>query len=62
MEQRFKKVRKQLDDLGYMQVLIPEALPLVEKLAADLIQTTESLQKYKKIAKDAIEVHFKNLL
>ncbi|KAF2883200.1 hypothetical protein ILUMI_22975 [Ignelater luminosus] len=55
MEQRFKKVRKQLDDLGYMQVLIPEALPLIEKLTADLIQTTESLQKYKKIAKDTIE-------
>ncbi|KAF5308899.1 hypothetical protein FQR65_LT00599 [Abscondita terminalis] len=55
MEYRIKRVQKQLDDLGYRQVLIPEALPLIEKLTADLIQTTESLQKYKQIAKDAIE-------
>lgn len=56
MEFKFKKVRKQLDELGYVQVFNYECLPLVEKLAADLIQTTESLRKYKKIAKDASEV------
>lgn len=61
MEQRFKKVRKQLDDLGYMNVLIPDSIPLVEKLTADLIQTTESLQKYKRIAKNALEVIIYNI-
>ncbi|KAK4886079.1 hypothetical protein RN001_002350 [Aquatica leii] len=55
MEYRIKRVQKQLDDLGYRQVLIPEALPLIEKLTADLIQTTESLKKYKQIAKDVSE-------
>ncbi|KAB0799230.1 hypothetical protein PPYR_07110 [Photinus pyralis] len=55
MEERFRRVRKHLDSLGYMQVLIPESLPLVEKLTADLIQTTESLKKYKELAKETIE-------
>lgn len=56
MGNKFKLLRQQLDELGYKQVLVPEAVPLVEKLLADLIQTTESLEKYMKIAKTAIEV------
>lgn len=56
MESKYKIIRQQLDELGYKQVLVPEAVPLVEKLLGDLIQTTESLQKYMKIAKTATEV------
>lgn len=56
MGNKFKLLRQQLDELGYKQLLVPEAVPLVEKLLADFIQTTESLEKYMKIAKNAIEV------
>lgn len=53
---KYQLLRQQLDELGYKQLLPPDAVPLVEKLVADLIQTTESLEKYKKIAKNATEV------
>lgn len=55
---KYTILRQQLDELGYKQLLVPEAVPLVEKLLADLIQTSESLDKYMKIAKSAIEVRF----
>ncbi|XP_025835100.1 centrosomal protein of 135 kDa isoform X2 [Agrilus planipennis] len=55
MDTKYKKLRRRLNDLGYNQPLVPEAVPLVEKLLHDLIQTTESLQKYMTIAKRAIE-------
>lgn len=53
---KYKLLRQQLDELGYKQVLLPECIPLVEKLLSDFIQTTESLEKYMTIAKNAIEV------
>lgn len=56
MEQRYTKIRKQLDDFGYQLPLVPDAVPLVEKLVADLVQTTESLRRYMQIAKEVIEV------
>lgn len=56
MGNKYKILRQQLDELGYKQTLVPEAVPLVEKLVADLIQTTESLEKYMRIAKSAVEV------
>ncbi|XP_078052168.1 uncharacterized protein LOC144478274 [Augochlora pura] len=34
-----------------------DALPLIEKLLADLLQTTESLKHFKSIAQDNIEAH-----
>ena len=40
----FKKLRHQLDDLGYFQPLVPESLPLVEALLHDLLATTHNLK------------------
>ncbi|KAK9710694.1 hypothetical protein QE152_g25895 [Popillia japonica] len=54
MEDRYLNLRKQLEELGYHQYLKIECVPLVEKLVSDLIHTTESLRKYMKISKDAI--------
>ena len=44
MERKFKGLRKRLDQLGYRQPLGVESFPLVERLIADLLQTTESLK------------------
>ncbi|GFO45408.1 centrosomal protein of 135 kda [Plakobranchus ocellatus] len=46
-QQKFSNVRRRLDQLGYKQTLGIESLPLVEKLFADLIHTTESLKNAK---------------
>nr|XP_012140543.1 PREDICTED: centrosomal protein of 135 kDa-like isoform X2 [Megachile rotundata] len=54
---RYRTVRKHLDNLGYKQALTLDALPLIEKLLADLIQTTESLKHFKSIAQENIEAH-----
>lgn len=43
-QQKFSNLRRRLDQLGYQQPLGVESLPLVEKLFADLIHTTESLK------------------
>ena len=40
----YKKLRTQLDDLGYFQPLVPEASPLVEALLHDLLATTHNLK------------------
>ena len=53
---RYRTIRKHLDGFGYKQILPLDALPLVENLLADLIQTTESLKHFKSIAQDNIEV------
>lgn len=58
MESKYTLIRNQLNKLGYRQLLVPDSTPLVEKLLADLVQTTASLEKYKKIAKEALEVRF----
>ncbi|XP_076179711.1 uncharacterized protein LOC143152941 isoform X3 [Ptiloglossa arizonensis] len=52
---RYRTIRKHLDSLGYMHALSLDALPLIEKLLADLIQTTESLKHFKSIAQENIE-------
>lgn len=56
MEQRYIKLREQLDEFGYKLPLIPDAVPLVEKLLGDLMQTTDSLRRYMQIAKELVEV------
>ncbi|XP_044747955.1 centrosomal protein of 135 kDa-like isoform X2 [Coccinella septempunctata] len=50
MEAKFFKIRRDLDSLGYFQILSSDCLPLVEKLLDDLKTTTASLQKYIKLA------------
>ncbi|XP_046816045.1 centrosomal protein of 135 kDa-like isoform X5 [Vespa crabro] len=52
---RYKTVRKRLDSLGYQQALSLDVLPLIERLLADLIQTTESLKHFKTVAQENIE-------
>ena len=46
-QQKFSNLRRRLDQLGYKQPLGVESFPLVEKMFADLIHTTESLKKAK---------------
>ncbi|XP_072746619.1 centrosomal protein of 135 kDa [Anoplolepis gracilipes] len=53
---RYRTVRKHLDNLGYKQALSLDALPLIETLLADLVQTTDSLKHFKAIAQENIEV------
>ncbi|XP_066149970.1 centrosomal protein of 135 kDa isoform X2 [Euwallacea fornicatus] len=55
MENRFKQMREELDSLGYFQKLVPESMPLVQKLLLDLYKTSENLQKYMKISQCALE-------
>ena len=40
-QQKFTALRKRLDQLGYRQPLGIESLPLVERLFADLVHTTD---------------------
>ena len=46
-QQKFTSLRKRLDQLGYRHPLGIESLPLVERLFADLVHTTDSLKKSK---------------
>ncbi len=46
-QQKFTNLRRRLDQLGYRQPLGIESLPLVERIFADLVHTTESLKKLK---------------
>ncbi|RDD46752.1 Centrosomal protein of 135 kDa [Trichoplax sp. H2] len=46
-ERKFTKLRRRLDQLGYRQLLGVDSVPLVEKLFADLLHTTESLKNAK---------------
>ncbi|XP_025602495.2 testis-specific gene 10 protein isoform X2 [Athalia rosae] len=55
LAERYRIVRKHLDRLGYRQALSLDALPLIERLLADLIQTTDSLKHFKTVAQDNIE-------
>lgn len=56
VEQRYHSLRAQLDELGFRQPLAIECLSLVEALFGDLLQTTSSLEHYKKQALDLAEV------
>ena len=47
----FRTLRKQLDDLGYYQPLVADAVPLVEALLHDLLTTTHSLKLCKETNK-----------
>ena len=47
-QQKFTALRKRLDQLGYRQPLGIESLPLVERLFADLVHTTDRWVKREK--------------
>lgn len=57
MEAKFSKIRRELDSLGYFQILSLDSVPLVEKLVGDLKTTTISLQKYMNLAKTSSKVY-----
>lgn len=59
---RYRTVRKHLDNLGYKQALSLDALPLIETLLADLIQTTDSLKHFKSVAQENVEVSYNNTI
>ncbi|XP_045478755.1 centrosomal protein of 135 kDa isoform X4 [Harmonia axyridis] len=53
MEENFSRIRRELDSLGYFQMLSLDSIPLVDKLLDDLKTTTVSLQKYMRLAQTA---------
>lgn len=55
MELRIQSLQQQLVDLGYHYAIKGDSVLLVEKLVADLIETTDNLRKYMQIAQEAIE-------
>ena len=45
IEKKYTQLRSRLDTFGYKAPLGVESIPLVERVFADLIHTTESLKK-----------------
>ncbi|KAG6444790.1 centrosomal protein of 135 kDa-like [Manduca sexta] len=54
MGEAYFNLSRKLEDLGYNNKLPIEAVPLVESILADLLQTTRSLQHYMDLSKEAI--------
>lgn len=54
MGEPYFTLKRKLEDLGYNYSLPIEAIPLVECILADLLQTTRSLQHYMDLSKEAL--------
>ncbi|XP_013146827.1 PREDICTED: centrosomal protein of 135 kDa isoform X2 [Papilio polytes] len=54
MSEGYFNLKQKLEDLGYNYSLPIDAVPLVECIVADLLQTTRSLQHYMDLSKDAL--------
>lgn len=54
MGEAYFNLKRKLDELGYNSSLPVEAVPLVECIFADLLQTTRSLQHYMDLSKEAL--------
>ncbi|XP_061715017.1 centrosomal protein of 135 kDa-like [Cydia pomonella] len=54
MAEDYFNLKRKLEDLGYNNSLPLEAVPLVECVLADLLQTTRSLQHYMDLSKEAL--------
>ncbi|XP_075979163.1 centrosomal protein 135kDa [Anticarsia gemmatalis] len=54
MGEPYFTLKRKLEDLGYNNTLPVEAVPLVECVLADLLQTTRSLQHYMDLSKEAL--------
>ncbi|KAJ0178204.1 hypothetical protein K1T71_006027 [Dendrolimus kikuchii] len=54
MGEVYFNLKRKLEELGYNNVLPLDAVPLVECLLADLLQTTRSLQHYMDLSKEAM--------
>lgn len=55
MAEDYFSLKLKLEELGYNHVLPVDAVPLVECMVADLLQTTRSLQHYMDLSKDALK-------
>lgn len=54
MTENYFNLKRKLEGLGYNSTLPLDAVPLVESVFADLLQTTRSLQHYMDLSKEAI--------
>ncbi|XP_072947370.1 uncharacterized protein [Epargyreus clarus] len=54
MGEQYFNLKRKLEELGYNNTLPVDAVPLVECLLADLLQTTRSLQHYMNLSKEAL--------
>lgn len=54
MGEAYFNLKRKLEELGYNNLLPIDAVPLVECILADLLQTTRSLQHYMDLAKEAL--------
>ncbi|CAG9793945.1 unnamed protein product [Diatraea saccharalis] len=54
MSEVYFNLKRKLEDLGYSNTLPIDAVPLVECILADLLQTTRSLQHYMNLSKEAL--------
>lgn len=54
MGEAYFNLKRKLEDLGYNNTLPVDAVPLVECVLADLLQTTRSLQHYMDLSKEAL--------
>lgn len=54
MGEAYFNLKRNLEDLGYNSSLPIDAVPLVECVLADLLQTTRSLQHYMDLSKEAL--------
>ncbi|CAH2091026.1 unnamed protein product [Euphydryas editha] len=54
MSEAYFNLKRKLDELGYNSSLPVDAVPLVECILADLLQTTRSLQHYMNLSKEAL--------
>lgn len=55
MAEDYFNLKLKLEELGYNYILPKDAIPLVECMVADLLQTTRSLQHYMDLSKDALK-------
>lgn len=55
MGEAYFNLKQKLEELGYNNTLPLEAVPLVECILADLLQTTRSLQNYMDLSKEALQ-------
>ncbi|XP_034831291.1 centrosomal protein of 135 kDa-like [Maniola hyperantus] len=54
MGEAYFNLKRKLEELGYNSTLPVDAVPLVECIFADLLQTTRSLQHYMDLSKEAL--------
>ncbi|KAI5637095.1 hypothetical protein NE865_10145 [Phthorimaea operculella] len=55
MGEAYFNLKQKLEELGYNNVLPQDAVPLVECILADLLQTTRSLQHYMDLSKETLK-------